>query len=99
MNGYGYAFQATKCLHRVLLCAVGCSVVALRIELSAIRLSDAGFVFWLTRGLQPSTTISSVGCVGIEPLSIAPNDLCQPLHFTPDSCYLSGQAGNRTLSP
>ncbi len=92
MNGYGYAFQATKCLHRVLLCIVYPSVVALRIELSAIRLSD-GY------GLQPSTTISSVGCVGIEPLSIAPNDLCQPLHFTPDSCYVSGQAGNRTLSP
>ncbi len=65
---------------------VCCLVVALRIELSAIRLSD-GY------GLQPSTTISSVGCVGIEPLSIAPNDLCQPLHFTPDSCYVSGQAG------
>jgi len=32
------------------------SVVALRIELSAIRLSDAGFPIWLTRGLQPSTT-------------------------------------------
>jgi hypothetical protein len=78
---------------------VCCSVVALRIELSAIRLSDAGFFSWLTRGLQPSTTISSVGCVGIEPLSIAPNDLCQPLHFTPDSCYVSGQAGNRTLLP
>ena len=52
-------------------------MVALKIELSAIRLSDE-------YGLQPSTTISSVGCVGIEPLSIAPNDLCQPLHFTPD---------------
>ena len=78
---------------------VYCSVVALRIELSAIRLSDACVFYWLTRGLQPSTTISLVGCVGIEPLSIAPNDLCQPLHFTPDSCYVSGQAGNRTLSP
>jgi hypothetical protein len=62
-------------------------VVDLRIELSAIRLSD-GY------GLQPSTTISLVGCVGIEPLSIAPNDLCQPLHFTPDSCYVSGPAGS-----
>lgn len=39
MNGYGYAFQATKCLHRVLLCVVCCSVVALRIELSAPWLS------------------------------------------------------------
>ena len=66
---------------------VCCLVVALRIELSAIRLSD-GY------GLQPSTTISSVGCVGIEPLSIAPNDLCQPLHFTPDSCFVSGPAGS-----
>ncbi len=51
MNGYGYAFQATKKLHRVLLYFVCYSVVALRIELSAIRLSD-GY------GLQPSTTIS-----------------------------------------
>ena len=50
MNGYGYAFQATKCLHRVLLCVVCCSVVALRIELSAIRLSDAGFFLLANAG-------------------------------------------------
>ena len=57
MNGYGYAFQATKCLHRVLLCVVCYSVVALRIELSAIRLSDAGFFHWLARGLQPAPAL------------------------------------------
>jgi len=50
MNGYGYAFQTTKCLHRVLLCIVCCSVVALRIELSAIRLSDAGFFLLANAG-------------------------------------------------
>ena len=61
-------------------------VVAPRIELSATRLS-AGYG-------QPALDYHSlhcikVGCVGIEPLSVVPSDVCQPLHFTPDNLFLS----------
>ena len=67
--------RTSECI--VLLLGFLMSVVDLRIELSATRLSA---------GYEPPALdyhVFSVGCVGIEPLSIAPNDLCQPLHFTP----------------
>jgi hypothetical protein len=73
----------------VLLLGFLMSVVDLRIELSATRLSA---------GYEPPALdyhVFSVGCVGIEPLSIAPNDLRQPLHFTPDDLlFVSGPAGS-----
>ena len=39
--------------------------------------------------------LMSVVDLCIEPLLIAPNDLCQPLHFTPDDLlFVSGPAGS-----
>ena len=87
MNGYGYAFQATKQLHRVLLYFVCCSVVALRIELSAIRLSD-GY------GLQPLTTITSSRAPrGRTEILLLPKQACSHLHLCPNR-FVSGPAGS-----
>ena len=44
---------------------------------------------WATSPRLPFASLHQVGCVGIEPLSIVPNDVCQPLHFTPDNLFLS----------
>jgi len=49
---------------------------------------------WATSPRLPSR---QVGSVGIEPLSIAPDDLYLPLHFTSDSSRASGLGGARTL--
>ena len=57
---------------------VCCSVVALRIELSAIRLSD-GY------GLQPSTTISSSRAPrGRTEILLLPKQACSHLHLCPN---------------
>jgi hypothetical protein len=78
----GYAFQATKQLHRILLCVVCSSVVDLRIELSATRLS-AGYgqpaldYHLVKSGTSGSNRDPPAPKAGVLPSAPLPESLCQ----------------------